>query len=130
MIDTETGEIKGKRLAHTKDEFREFIGDRAGTKIVIVSCRDWSKTYELSRELVGEVILAHPLKVKAIASAKIKTDAIDSRTLAQLLMADLIPQAHLRKVENRVKQRVIRHRAFLAVMRKRVKSRIHDLVDS
>jgi len=45
-------------------------------------------------------------------------------------MADLIPQAHLRKVENRVKQRVIQHRAFMVVMRKRVKSRIHDLVDS
>jgi len=130
MIDTETGEIKGKRLAHTKEEFREFIGDRAGTKIVIESCRDWSKTYELSRDLVEEVILAHPLKVKAIASAKIKTDAIDSRTLAQLLMADLIPQAHLRKAENRVRQRVIRHRAFMVVMRTRVKSRIHDLVDS
>jgi len=68
--------------------------------------------------------------VKAIASAKIKTDAIDSRILAELLMADLIPQAHLRKAENRVRQRVIRHRAFMIVMRTRVKCRIHDLVDS
>ena len=130
MIDTETGEIKGKRLTHTKEEFKEFIGDRAGTKMAIESCRDWSKTYELSRDLVEEVILAHPLKVKAIASAKIKTDAIDSRTLAQLLMADLIPEAHLREADNRLKQRVIRHRAFMVVMKTRVKSRIHDMVDS
>jgi transposase len=130
MIDTETGEIKAKRLAHIKEEFSDFIGDRAGTRMVIESCRDWSRTYELSEDLVEEIILAHPLKVKAIASAKIKTDAIDSRTLAQLLMADLIPQAHLRKGDNRVKQRIIRHRAFMVVMRTRVKSRIHDLVDS
>lgn len=130
MIDTETGEIRAKRLPHIKEEFREFIGDRAGTRMVIESCRDWSKTYELSADLVEEVVLAHPLKVKAIASAKIKTDAIDSRTLAQLLMADLIPQAHLRKGENRAKQRVVRHRAFMVVMRTRVKNRIHDLVDS
>jgi transposase len=130
MIDTETGEIKAKRLAHVKNQFEEFIGDRAGTKMVIESCRDWSRTYELSEDQVEEVILAHPLKVKAIASAKIKTDAVDSRTLAQLLMADLIPQAHLRKGDNRVKQRVIRHRAFMVVMTTRVKSRIHDLVDS
>jgi transposase len=98
--------------------------------MVIESCRDWSRTYELSEDLVEETILAHPLKVKAIASAKIKTDAIDLRTLAQLLMADLIAQAHLRKGDNRVKQRVIRHRASMMVMRTRVKSRIHDLVDS
>jgi transposase len=130
MIDTETGEIKAKRLSHIKEEFKEFIGDRTGTRMVIESCRDWSRTYELSEDLVEEIILAHPLKVKAIASAKIKTDAIDSRTLAQLLMADLIPQAHLRKGDNRVKQRVIRHRAFMVVMRTRVKCRIHDLVDS
>jgi transposase len=130
MIDTETGEIKAKRLSHIKEEFKEFIGDRTGTRMVIESCRDWPKTYELSEDLVEEVVLAHPLKVKAIASARIKTDAIDSRTLAQLLMADLIPQAHLRKGDNRVKQRVIRHRAFMVVMRTRVKSRIHGLVDS
>jgi transposase len=114
----------------SKKEFKEFIGDRKGTRMVIESCRDWSRTYELSEDLVEEVILAHPLKVKAIASAKIKTDSVDSRTLAQLLMADLIPQAHLRKGDNRVKQRVIRHRTFMVVMRTRVKSRIHVLVDS
>jgi transposase len=130
MIDTETGEIKAKRLPHIKEDFKEFIGDRTGTRMVIESCRDWSRTYELSEDLVEEVILAHPLKVKAIASAKIKTDAVDSWTLAQLLMADLIPQAHLRKGDNRVKQRVIRHRAFMVVMRTRVKSRIHALMDS
>ena len=60
------------------------------------------------KDLAEEVILAHPLKVKTIASAKIKTDAIDSRMLAELLMADLIPQAHLRT---------------------RVKCRIHNLID-
>ena len=92
MIDTETGEIKVKRLAHIKEDFNDFIGDKAGTRMVIESCRDWSRTYELSEDLVEEIVLAHPLKVKTIASAKIKTDAIDSRTLAQLLMADLIPK--------------------------------------
>lgn len=130
MIDTETGEIKAKRLVHTAEEFKEFIVGKANTRVVMESRWNWSKTYELENDLVEEVILAHPLKVKAIASAKIKTDAIDSRTLAQLLMTDLIPQARLRKAENRVKQRIIRHRAFMVVMRTRAKCRIHDLVDS
>jgi len=130
MINTDTGEIKAKRLAHTGDEFRGFIGDKADAKMVIESCWNWSKTYEIAKDLVEDIILAHPLKVKAIASAKVKTDAIDSKTLAQLLMADLIPQAHLRKGENRVKQRVVRHRAFLVAMRTRTKNRIHDLVNN
>jgi transposase len=130
MIDSETGEIKNKKLTHVKGEFREFIGDKEGTRMVIESCRDWSRSYELSEDLVEDIILAHPLKVKAIASAKIKTDKIDSQILARLLMANLIPQAYLRKKDNRTRQRVIRHRAFWVVMRTRVKCRIHDLVDS
>jgi transposase len=130
MIDTGTGEVKSKRLAHTAEEFEEFIGNKVDTKVVIESCRNWSLTYELVKDFVEDVILAHPLKVKAIASAKIKTDAIDSRTLAELLMANLIPQAHLRKSDNRVRQKVVRHRAFLVALRTRVKCRIHSLVDS
>ena len=130
MIDTDTGEIKSERLAHTVEGFQEFIGDKTGTRAVMESCWNWSKTYELIKDLVEEVTLAHPLKVKAIASAKIKTNAIDSRMLTELLMADLIPESHLRGGENRLRQRVIRHRAFLVVMRTRVKCRIHDLVES
>jgi transposase len=130
MIDSDTGEIRSKRLNHFKDEFSEFIGDGTGTRMVIEAGRDWSRSYELCKDLVEEVILAHPLKVKAIASAKIKTDKIDSRILARLLMADLIPQAHLRKDENREKQRVIRHRAFMVALRTQVKNRIHSLVDN
>ena len=39
---------------------------------------------------------AHPLKVKAIADAKIKTDKIDATVLAHLLRADLVPEAWAR----------------------------------
>jgi len=31
MINTETGEIKSKKLAHTTEEFREFIGEKTDT---------------------------------------------------------------------------------------------------
>ncbi len=130
LIYSETGEIRSKKLAHKKDEFEAFIGDRSKSKMVIESCWNWSKTYELAKDLVDEVILAHPLRMKAIASAKIKTDAIDSRTLAQLLKADLIPQAHLREADNRAKQKVIRHRAFMVAMRTRVKNKVNDLVNN
>src|SRR5262249_36016169 len=41
---------------------------------------------------VGEVVLAHSRKVRAIAEAKVKTDAVDACTLAELLAADLVPR--------------------------------------
>ena len=42
-----------------------------------------------------EVVIAHPLKVRAIAIARVKTDKIDSRVLADLPRANLIPQSYI-----------------------------------
>ena len=40
--------------------------------------------YDWLDDICDEVVLAHPLKVKAIADAKIKTDKIDATVLAHL----------------------------------------------
>jgi hypothetical protein len=37
--------------------------------------------------------LVHPSRCKAIASARLKNDKVDAATLAQLLRADLLPEA-------------------------------------
>jgi hypothetical protein len=39
LIDSETGEIRSKKLAHKKDESKAFIGDRSKSKMVRESCR-------------------------------------------------------------------------------------------
>jgi len=38
--------------------------------------------------------LAHAKMLKAISYAKVKTDSVDARTLAELLRVGLIPEAH------------------------------------
>ena len=78
--------------------------------------------------LVDRIILAHPYKVRAIAEARIKTDSIDSETLAYLLKADLIPEAYLRGEENLRKQKVLRARSFYVRLRTQSKNRIHALI--
>jgi hypothetical protein len=56
---------------------------------------NWPYLYECWEDLVEEIQMAHSLKTKAIASAKIKTDRIDDGILAHLGMADLVPQAYI-----------------------------------
>jgi len=56
---------------------------------------------------------AHPLKVKAIAEAKIKTDEIDSETLAHLLRANLLPESYVPPKEIRDLRELVKRRAFL-----------------
>jgi hypothetical protein len=48
---------------------------------------------ELLEELELEPHLVHPSRCKAIASARRKNDKVDAATLAQLLRADLLPEA-------------------------------------
>ena len=55
----------------------------------------WQPLYDRLEETGYDVMLAHPLKVKAIAQAKVKTDKIDSETLAHLLRADLLPESYV-----------------------------------
>jgi transposase len=54
------------------------------TKVVIESMGSWYWLYDALREADHEVIISNPCQTKAIASAKIKNDKIDSHMLAQL----------------------------------------------
>ncbi|MGH2511645.1 MAG: IS110 family transposase [Candidatus Limnocylindrales bacterium] len=47
---------------------------------------------ELLAEHAGRVVVSNPLRTRAIAAAKTKTDQIDAATLAQLLAADYLPE--------------------------------------
>ena len=88
----------------------------------------WGRMHDWLSEVAEEVTLAHPLKVRAIAEARIKTDEIDSETLAHLLRADLIPAAHAPSKETRAVKRVLRQRMFFVRVRTMVKNRIHALL--
>jgi len=76
------------------------------------------------RDLVDDFALAHPLKVKAIASARIKTDKIDAATLAHLLRADLIPRCYIPTMREVEQREILRQRMFLVRQRTRMKCRV------
>ena len=59
----------------------------------------------------------------------LKNDKIDSRILAELLAADLIPESHIHEGANRTRQAIVRQRVFFVATRTRVKNRIHVLID-
>ena len=46
-------------------------------RAVIEAGRNWGMMYDLLEELDIKTIVGHPLKIRAIADAKIKSDSID-----------------------------------------------------
>ena len=124
--------IRSVGLENNPEVFQEFFKRLEGpSETVLEASRTWGVMYDLLEDLeeVESVELAHPLKVRAIAEAKIKTDKIDSHILAQLLRADLIPGAYIPGKETRSFKEMIRQRIFLVRMRTRLKNRIHVLLD-
>ena len=98
-------------------------------RAVIEAGRNWGMMYDLLEELDIKTVVAHPLKTRAIADAKIKSDSIDAKTLAHLLRADLIPEVHVPSKEVREQKNLLRHRLWLVRLQTMTKNRIHQLID-
>ena len=69
--------------------------------------------YDVLSPYAVEIQVGHPLRLKAISSAKHKSDKIDAETLANLLRADLFPSCHMASPLVRELRRVLRFRNFL-----------------
>ena len=89
----------------------------------------WTNIYNRLDEIHVSVVLANPLKTKAIASARIKNDRVDARILAHLLRANLIPESYVPPKELREIRALIRHRASIVKIRTMVKNKVHALID-
>jgi transposase len=104
------------------------FSNKGRKRAVMEAGGNWYYVYNLLEPLVDELILAHPLRVRAIAAARIKTDAIDARTLAHLLRADLIPAAYVPPPEVRELRELLRYRLDLVKQRTALKNRVHALL--
>jgi transposase len=99
-------------------------------KVVMESTGNlWLNIYDTLDAKRIRVVLANPLKTKAIASAKAKTDKLDARILAHLLRADLIAESYVPSGNLREMRALVRHRLSLVQMRTMVKNKVHAIVD-
>lgn len=97
-------------------------------KAVFEPVPNWSAFERWCAEADVPVILAHSLKVRAIAEAKLKNDKVDALILAQLLRTDFLPQAWIAPYEVRQKRAFLRHRVQLVRMRTSAKVRIRMIL--
>ena len=129
-ITNEAGEVlRRKRVASTQEGFQSALaGLNAPLKSVLEASYSWGPMYDWLEEMSEEVLLAHPLKVRAIASARIKNDRIDSEVLTHLLRTNLIPTAHAPSREIRALRRILRQRMFLIQVRTMLRNRVRALL--
>jgi len=78
VLNEEGGVIKKGRIDNDSESVEAvFEGLEGENKVVMEAGWNTLAMFDLLEQFGDEVLLAHPLKVKAIASAKITTDTID-----------------------------------------------------
>ena len=83
---------------------------------------------DVLRPHVDEIVIGNPLRTRAIAEAKIKTDKVDSRVLAELLRADYLPSVWQPGPDTQRLRRLTHRRAALVSDRTRLKNRLHSVL--
>lgn len=111
--------VKQQRVANSREQLRRYFAQFKGPhQAVVESTGCWYWLADLLDELGVDLILAHATRLKAIATAKVKSDRIDSNLLAQLLRAGLIPAAHRIARDQRGPRDLLRLRVRLVEKRR------------
>ena len=87
-----------------------FAKLRGTHQAVVESTATWYWMRDLLVAQGIDVRLGHCKYIKAISYAKVKTDAVDAATLAQLLRGGLIPEGHMISPAHREERDLLRSR--------------------
>ncbi|MER6220745.1 IS110 family transposase [Streptomyces sp900105755] len=108
---------------------REFAdGLRPNDQVALEATGNANAVAVLVEPHVARVVISNPLKSRAIAEAKVKTDKVDARILAQLPAADFLPGTWLPDERIRMLRRLSAHRAQLVRGRIRVKNQVQAVL--
>jgi transposase len=106
--------------------FAQFPGPHHA---VVEATGRWYWLRDLLVPLGIDLRLAHAKFLKAIAYAKVKTDAVDATTLGQLLRVGLIPEAHMISDTLRGPRDVLRARLRMVTRRSSAKNSLDRLLE-
>jgi transposase len=116
------------KIDNKETDILNYLSQFENPKITVEATLNWYWLIDLLQDNNFEITLAHPKKAKAIASAKIKSDKLSSKILADLLRSNLIPACYIPDRETRTLRDFLRHRAVLVIIKSSLKNRIHALL--
>jgi len=128
-VNTE-GSVVGRATIKTAaDVVEAYFRQWTESHQAVVECTsNWYWLCDLLRSLGIVVVLAHAKYLKAISYAKVKTDAIDAHTLAQLLRMGFVPEAHQLPPEYRAMRDLLRQRMVMEHKRTNLMLRITSIL--
>lgn len=118
-----------QRLATEREKLEAFARRHLATcRVALEATTNCWAIAAILEPLCAEVVVSNPLRTRAIAEAKIKTDRVDALVLAQLLRCDYLPRVWFPDEQTRRMRRCSTERANLSADRTRLKNRIHAVL--
>ncbi len=96
--------------------------------LVVESTSNAWDFYDQVAPLVGQAVVANPRLVKLIASGRVKTDKVDTLSLAKLLATGFIPTVWVPPLEVREARGLLAHRRRLVHNRTMVTNRLQSVL--
>lgn len=130
ILDLQGNVLHRARFAATRESITNFaITNQLSDCAVALEAttNTWPVT-NILQPLCSSLTVSNPLRTKAIAQAKIKTDKVDSLVLAQLLRTDFLPEVWIPDPTTRRMRDLTTQRAMLVSDRTRIKNRIHAIL--
>ena len=130
MLDADGARLEEGSVAVTKPELERFARQKltAEDEVVLEATSNTWAIVDLLAPHVQRVVVSNPMKTRAIASAKIKTDRIDARILAELLRCRFLPEVWQPDPDTRRKRALTHRRAALVSDQTRIKNRLHAVL--
>jgi transposase len=128
--DKEGKELGLEKFENSKENFNKFLKTYTPeeTKIVMESTSVWEPIFDMIEDMRYDIKLANPVKTRAIAESRIKTDKVDASTLADLLRANLVAESYIPSHETRELRNIIRARKSLVQGKVKIKNKIHSVL--
>lgn len=130
IIDEQKRVVKEAKIECTIGAVERFLlaKPKESLNVVLEACGIWEGLYDHLHRRCNVVKVANVLKTKAIGYARKKTDKVDSKTLAELLLADMIPESYVPDIEIRRMRKSVRHRIGIVKVRTMFKNQIHAIL--
>src|SRR4030067_1548581 len=132
VLDGDGNILSKANIGSKKGDLSHYLkrqGSGNDLSVAIEASYNWLYYFRILESLTDNITVAHPLKTRIIGEAKVKTDKIDSKVLAYMLRADMLPRVYIPAKISMENKLLLRSRISLVRVRTQIKNKIHAIID-
>ena len=128
-VDASGRTLKQSQVVNEGAALRAWLRQVPGPRQVVLEASGfWPAFARAVAPEADKLVMVHPQRMKAIASARLKNDKVDSETLAQLSRADLLPEAWMADERTQQVRLLTRLRITLGQQRAKAKNQMQAVL--